>query len=43
MTGRGITEAYWDAFFGFYMDTGSRKWGLPYLTRLLLAGGRTDG
>jgi predicted N-acyltransferase len=23
----------WDAFFTFYMDTGSRKWGRPYLTR----------
>ncbi len=23
----------WDAFFAFYMDTGSRKWGRPYLTR----------
>ncbi|MBV9566651.1 MAG: GNAT family N-acetyltransferase, partial [Hyphomicrobiales bacterium] len=22
-----------DAFFAFYMDTGSRKWGRPYLTR----------
>ena len=22
-----------DAFFAFYMDTGSRKWGTPYLTR----------
>lgn len=33
VTGRDITEAHWDAFFGFYMDTGSRKWGRPYLTR----------
>ena len=23
----------WDTFFRFYMDTGSRKWGRPYLTR----------
>ena len=23
----------WDAFFDFYMETGSRKWGRPYLTR----------
>jgi len=23
----------WDAFFAFYMETGSRKWGRPYLTR----------
>jgi len=33
LTGRDITEAHWDAFFAFYMDTGSRKWGRPYLTR----------
>ncbi|HEX9881187.1 MAG TPA: GNAT family N-acetyltransferase [Hyphomicrobium sp.] len=33
MTGRDLTEAHFDAFFAFYMDTGSRKWGSPYLTR----------
>ena len=33
LTGRDITEAHWDRFFEFYMDTGSRKWGHPYLTR----------
>jgi predicted N-acyltransferase len=33
LTGADITEAHWDAFFGFYMDTGSRKWGRPYLNR----------
>jgi predicted N-acyltransferase len=33
LTGRNLTEAHWDAFFAFYMDTGSRKWGSPYLTR----------
>lgn len=33
LTGGEITEAHWDAFFAFYMDTGSRKWGRPYLTR----------
>jgi uncharacterized protein len=33
VTGSDLTEAHWDAFFGFYMDTGSRKWGSPYLTR----------
>ena len=33
LTGADITEAHWDAFFGFYMDTGARKWGRPYLTR----------
>ena len=31
--GNDITEADWDAFFGFYMDTGARKWGSPYLNR----------
>jgi predicted N-acyltransferase len=33
LTGDELTEAHWDAFFGFYMDTGSRKWGRPYLNR----------
>jgi predicted N-acyltransferase len=33
LTGPDLTEAVWDAFFAFYMDTGSRKWGRPYLTR----------
>jgi uncharacterized protein len=33
LTGQDITEAHWDAFFAFYMDTGSRKWGRPYLNR----------
>ena len=33
LTGSDITEAHWDAFFEFYMDTGERKWGQPYLTR----------
>jgi predicted N-acyltransferase len=33
LTGSDLTEAVWDAFFTFYMDTGSRKWGRPYLTR----------
>jgi predicted N-acyltransferase len=33
LTGRDLTEAAWDAFFAFYMETGSRKWGRPYLTR----------
>jgi predicted N-acyltransferase len=34
LTGRDISEAHWDAFFAFYMETGSRKWGRPYLNRL---------
>lgn len=33
LTGGDLMEEHWDAFFGFYMDTGSRKWGRPYLTR----------
>ncbi|MGH6836781.1 MAG: GNAT family N-acetyltransferase [Methylocella sp.] len=33
LTGAGITESHWDAFFLFYMDTGARKWGTPYLNR----------
>jgi predicted N-acyltransferase len=33
LTGPTLTEGAWDAFFGFYTDTGSRKWGRPYLTR----------
>ncbi|MDP1882325.1 MAG: GNAT family N-acetyltransferase, partial [Bradyrhizobium sp.] len=33
LTGADLTEAVWDAFFDFYMETGSRKWGRPYLTR----------
>ncbi|MDY6924318.1 MAG: GNAT family N-acetyltransferase [Pseudomonadota bacterium] len=33
LTGAEITEGHWDAFFAFYMDTGERKWGRPYLTR----------
>ena len=37
LTGAQITEDHWDAFFGFYMDTGSRKWGRPYLNRLFFS------
>ncbi|MCW6532209.1 GNAT family N-acetyltransferase [Sphingomonas sp. MMSM20] len=33
LTGAEIGEREWDAFWGFYQDTGSRKWGRPYLTR----------
>ena len=33
LTGSELTEEAWDAFFSFYMETGSRKWGRPYLTR----------
>jgi uncharacterized protein len=33
LTGANLSEAVWDDFFGFYQDTGARKWGRPYLTR----------
>ncbi len=32
-TGDAIRPDHWDAFWRFYQDTGSRKWGTPYLTR----------
>jgi predicted N-acyltransferase len=37
LTGADITEDAWDAFFNFYLDTGSRKWGRPYLNRLFFS------
>jgi predicted N-acyltransferase len=33
LTGADLTEEHWDALFTFYMDTGARKWGQPYLNR----------
>lgn len=33
LTGKDIDTHHWDDFFHFYMDTGARKWGQPYLTR----------
>jgi predicted N-acyltransferase len=33
LIGAGIKPDHWDAFWHFYQDTGSRKWGRPYLTR----------
>jgi len=33
LSGAAIGEREWDAFWRFYQDTGSRKWGRPYLTR----------
>ncbi len=33
LTGSALQESHWDAFYQFYMDTGSRKWGRPYLNR----------
>ncbi|WP_315833389.1 GNAT family N-acetyltransferase [Bradyrhizobium prioriisuperbiae] len=37
LTGDAITEDAWDAYFEFYMETGSRKWGRPYLNRKFYA------
>ena len=37
LTGSEIDEEAWNAFFTFYMETGSRKWGRPYLTRSFFA------
>ncbi len=31
--GDDLRAEHWDAFYRFYMDTGSRKWGRPYLNR----------
>ena len=33
LTGDALQPEHWDAFWRFYQDTGSRKWGSPYLTR----------
>jgi uncharacterized protein len=33
LSGSEITENHWDHFYRFYMDTGARKWGRPYLNR----------
>jgi hypothetical protein len=33
LRGSEIGAAEWDAMWAFYQDTGSRKWGRPYLTR----------
>ena len=33
LTGGEIGKVEWDAMWRFYQDTGSRKWGRPYLTR----------
>jgi len=33
LQGGDLRAEHWDAFFGFYMDTGGRKWGRPYLNR----------
>jgi len=33
LRGAEIGPSEWDAMWAFYQDTGSRKWGRPYLTR----------
>ncbi len=33
LSGDDIRPEHWDAVWAFYQDTGSRKWGRPYLTR----------
>ena len=33
LSGDELKATHWDAFFAFYMDTGGRKWGRPYLNR----------
>lgn len=33
LRGADLKDEHWDAFWGFYQDTGQRKWGQPYLTR----------
>ena len=37
LKGGEITEGHWDAFYQFYTDTGSRKWGAPYFNRLFFS------
>ena len=33
LTGEAIQPRHWDIMWACYQDTGSRKWGQPYLTR----------
>ena len=37
LIGADIKKRDWDFFFRCYMDTGSRKWGSPYLNRAFFA------
>ncbi len=37
LSGAALRAEHWDAFYRFYIDTGSRKWGAPYLNRLFFA------
>ena len=38
LRGAEIEPAHWDAMWHFYQETGSRKWGQPYLTRAFFDG-----
>ena len=33
LSGDDLKPEHWDAMYGFYLDTGARKWGRPYLNR----------
>ena len=33
LSGDDLRPEHWDVFFACYQDTGSRKWGFPYLNR----------
>jgi predicted N-acyltransferase len=37
LTGGDLEPSHWKTFFDFYIDTGSRKWGRPYLNRKAFA------
>ena len=37
LSGDALRPAHWDAFYRFYIDTGQRKWGAPYLNRAFFA------
>ncbi|WP_245973836.1 GNAT family N-acetyltransferase [Bosea caraganae] len=44
LSGSDLTEKVWDDFYAFYQDTGSRKWGHPYLNRAFFSAiGKTMG
>lgn len=38
LRGAEIRPNHWDAMWNFYQETGSRKWGRPYLTRSFFDG-----
>ena len=33
LRGGDLDQRHWDALYSFYIDTGNRKWGIPYLSR----------